>query len=32
VVGFRGWEVVQLMKMEGKNAEAEFKDDRDFNL
>jgi len=31
VVGFGGWEVVQSVKVEGKNAEAEFEDVRAFN-
>ena len=31
VVGFGGWEVVPSVKVEGKNAEAEFEDVRVFN-
>ena len=31
VVGFGGWEVVQSVKVEGKNAEVEFEDVRVFN-
>jgi len=31
VVGFGGWEVVQSVKVEGKNAEAEFEYVRVFN-
>ena len=31
VVGFGEWEVVQSVKVEGKNAEAEFEDVRAFN-
>jgi hypothetical protein len=31
VVGFGGWEVVPSVKVEGKNAEAEFEDVRDIN-
>lgn len=31
VVGIGGWELVQSVKVEGKNAEAEFEDVRVFN-
>jgi len=31
VVGFGGWEVVQSVKVEGKNTEAESEDVRDYN-
>ena len=31
VVGFGGWELVQSVKVDGKNAEAEFEDVRAFN-
>jgi len=31
LVGIEGWELVQSVKVEGKNAEAEFEDVRVFN-